>query len=196
MGDWALLGDRAVRFARPVGPSARAIMRAVRAWPGVVDVVVAQYDVAAYFNHSPAIDAARIRALAGVEDDASPIRDIELRAVYDGPDLDEIARFARTTMNEVAQIHRDATYTVETIGFAPGFAYMSGLDARLRLPRRATPRLRVPSSSIAIAGEHTGVYPFDSSGGWHLIGRVVGARMFGPEGSLLRLGDHVRFVPC
>lgn len=195
MADWVFLGDRAVRFARPMGPSARAIVNTVRAWPGVIDVVVAQHDVAAYFNRAPAVDPDAVRALALAEDDAVAVRAIELRAVYDGPDLDDVARSSNMSTLDVARIHAQATYTVETIGFAPGFAYMSGLAARLHLPRKATPRLRVPAGSIGIAGAQTGVYPFDSPGGWHLIGRVVGVRMFGPEGSLLRLGDHVRFLP-
>jgi allophanate hydrolase subunit 1 len=71
---------------------------------------------------------------------------------------------------------------------------MSGLDPKLVMARRSTPRARVPAGSLAIAGEHTAVYPFDSPGGWHLIGRV-GVRMFSDEGALLRLGDLVRFVP-
>ena len=69
-------------------------------------------------------------------------------------------------------------------GFAPGFAYLTGLDARLQLPRRATPRPRVPARSLAIAAQYTAVYPFDSPGGWHLIGSVD-TEMFGLHGALL-----------
>jgi KipI family sensor histidine kinase inhibitor len=97
--------------------------------------------------------------------------------------------------DDVRALHAGATYTVETMGFAPGFAYLSGLPAALELPRRTTPRTRVPAGTIAIAGAQTAVYPFDSPGGWHLIGSVVGVHMFGPDGALLQLGDRVRFVP-
>ena len=83
---------------------------------------------------------------------------------------------------------------VDTIGFVPGFAYLTGLDEGLQLPRRATPRARVPAGSLAIADAFTAVYPFDSAGGWHLIGRVVDVRMFDERGPLLELGDRVRFV--
>jgi len=209
VADWVPLGDRAIRFARPAR-SARAIVQAVRAWPGVIDVVVARQDVAAYLDRAPRIEAggpagtsstdgtdwtALIDALATAPDDPAPVREIALRAVYDGPDLDHVAAATGRPAGEVCALHAAATYTVETMGFAPGFAYLSGLPATLELPRRTTPRTRVPAGSIAIAGLHTTVYPFDSPGGWHLIGAVVGVRMFDASGPLLELGDRVRFVP-
>jgi len=200
VADWTPLGDRAIRFARP-DRSARAIVRAVRAWPGVIDVVVARQEVAAYFDGRPrgasdwAAWATWIDALATAPDDPEPVRDIALGAIYNGPDLDHVAQATGRHADEVRALHAAAIYTVETMGFSPGFAYLSGLPAALELPRRTTPRTRVPAGSIAIAGAHTAVYPFDSPGGWHLIGSVVGVRMFGPDGPLLRLGDRVRFVP-
>jgi KipI family sensor histidine kinase inhibitor len=198
MAEWTPLGDRAIRFARP-DRSARAIVHAVRAWPGVVDVVVARHDVAEYFAGAPAVTPAQtevlIEALASAPDDPQPVRDLELRAIYDGPDLEHVAAATGRHADDVRALHAAATYIVETMGFSPGFAYLSGLPAALELPRRATPRTRVPAGSLAIAGLQSAVYPFDSPGGWHLIGSVVGVRMFGPDGPLLQLGDRVRFVP-
>jgi KipI family sensor histidine kinase inhibitor len=202
MAEWTPLGDRAIRFARP-DRSARAIVHAVRAWPGVVDVVVARHDVAAYFAGAPAVTEGLteglieglIEALATAPDDPQPVRDLELRAIYNGPDVEHVAAATGRHADDVRALHAAATYTVETMGFSPGFAYLSGLPAALELPRRATPRTRVPAGSLAIAGPQSAVYPFDSPGGWHLIGSVVGARMFGPDGPLLQLGDRVRFVP-
>jgi UPF0271 protein len=195
MADWEPLGDRAIRFPRPASP-ARAIVRAVRAWPGVIDVVVAREDVAAYFASAPHVDRAWIDALADASDaSGEPVREHSLRAIYDGPDLDEVARAVGLSRDEVVRRHAVATYVVDTIGFLPGFAYLTGLDRSLVLPRRATPRPRVPAGSFGIAGEHTGVYPFVSPGGWNLLGRVVDAPLFGAAGALLALGDHVRFVP-
>jgi UPF0271 protein len=79
----------------------------------------------------------------------------------------------------------------------PGFAYLDGLDERLRLPRRATPRTRVPAGSVAIAGARSGIYPFASPGGWHLLGRVVDFVAFDrAHGATLRSGDRVRFEPA
>jgi KipI family sensor histidine kinase inhibitor len=190
------LGDRAIRFARPRASAPRAIVRAVRAWPHVIDVVVARDDVAVYFDREPRVDAAALAALARLGDDTAPPRDHALAAIYDGPDLDAIARATGLVIDEVVRRHAGVVYTVETMGFAPGFAYMTGLDPRLHLPRRATPRTTVPAGSIAIADAYTGVYPFASPGGWHLLGHVVEARMFDRDGALLHLGDRVRFVAC
>lgn len=194
MAEWVALGDRAIRFARPAR-SARTLVRAVRAWPGVVDVVVARGEVAAYFASEPRVDPAWIAALATAPDDPDPGRDIAIPAAYHGPDLAEVAAALGRSTDEVCALHAGATYTVETMGFSPGFAYLAGLPAALELPRRATPRTRVPAGSIAIAGQQTAVYPFDSPGGWHLIGAAVGVKMFGADGPLLQLGDRVRFVP-
>jgi KipI family sensor histidine kinase inhibitor len=194
VADWIALGDRAIRFARPAR-SARTLVAAVRAWPDVVDVVVARHDIAAYFASEPRVDPAWIAALATAPDDPDPGRDLALPAVYDGPDLADVARALGRTPEDVRGLHAAATYTVETMGFSPGFAYLAGLPPALELPRRTTPRTRVPAGSIAIAGLQTAVYPFDSPGGWHLIGSVAGVHMFSSDGPLLRLGDRVRFVP-
>ena len=180
------MGDRAIRFARPAG-SARAIVRAVRAWPGVIDVVVAREHVAAYFEGEPVAKLPLV-----LEPDEEPVREVELRARYAGEDLDDVARATQLTTDEVIRLHLGATYVVETIGFMPGFAYLTGLARELVLPRRSTPRARVPAGSLAIGDVFTGVYPFESPGGWHLIG-TVDEPMFGPTGARLRLGDRVRF---
>jgi KipI family sensor histidine kinase inhibitor len=151
--------------------------------------------VAVYFGVEPQVDSAALAALAGLRDIGLSPRTVDIQAVYDGPDLADVARAAGVSESDVARIHAAGTYEVETLGFAPGFAYLAGVDPRLHVPRRTTPRPRVPAGSIALAGGFTGVYPFDSPGGWHLIGRVVGVRMFSEQGALLRLGDRVRFVP-
>jgi KipI family sensor histidine kinase inhibitor len=144
----------------------------------------------------PRVEASRIAALASAAAEQSTprepaAREIELPAIYDGVDLDEVSHAIGAA---AAELHASAIYTVDTLGFAPGFAYMTGLDPRLAaLPRRATPRPRVPAGSIAIAGGFTAVYPFESPGGWHLLGRTT-VPMFGPDGARLQLGDRVRFV--
>ncbi len=196
MTEWRALGARAVRFSRPPGTSPRALLDRIRTWPGVVDVVIAREDVAVYFDDAPRISQGAIDVLANLRDDDGPVRTVELPARYDGPDLPAVADAAGLTIDEVVRVHAAARYEVETMGFAPGFAYLVGLDPRLCLPRLSTPRTRVPAGSIALAGGYTGVYPFDSPGGWHVIGRVEGVRLFDEHGALLRLGDRVRFVRC
>jgi 5-oxoprolinase (ATP-hydrolysing) subunit A len=184
-----------MRFARPHAAPAR-ILEAVRAWPGVVDVVIAAHDVAVYFEREPSEDfPARIAELATLPIDPVTGREHAIRVVYDGEDLAAVAAAVRLTVAEVIEVHAARTYEVASIGFLPGFAYLDGLDERLELPRRETPRTRVPAGALAIAGTQTAVYPFASPGGWHLIGRAIDAPMFTPEhGARLAFGDRVRFV--
>lgn len=192
--NWQQLGDRAIRFARAGGNPA-SLVRAIRTWPHVIDVVVARDDIAVYFDRDPVVDPANLAALEAIADDAVPARDHVLRCVYDGVDLDAVARACGIAVADVIERHAASSYIVETMGFSPGFGYLAGLDARLAVPRRATPRPRVSALSVAIAGPYTAVYPFDSPGGWNLIGRVPDQPMFGVSGARLALGDRVRFVP-
>lgn len=174
------------------------IIREARTWPGVIDVVVAREDVALYFaaavTEVAATIAERVAQLATLPPDDVPGREHVIRVVYDGLDLAEVARATGMSVDEVIAAHLGRMYDVALMGFAPGFAYLDGLDARLELPRRATPRSRVAAGSLAIAGRQTAVYPFASAGGWHLIGRVLDVKMFDERGPLLALGDRVRFV--
>ena len=113
-----------------------------------------------------------------------------------GEDLEAVAQTHGLTTADVIALHGAPLYRVQMLGFAPGFAYLAGLDARIATPRRSTPRTRVPAGSVAIGGELTAVYPLDLPGGWHLIGRSP-LSFFDPEAarpSLLAAGDRVRFV--
>jgi KipI family sensor histidine kinase inhibitor len=112
---------------------------------------------------------------AAVDDVTAPIdqrADVQIDVVYDGADLDEVARLSGLTRDEVVAVHTAAPLRVGFSGFAPGFAYLIGGDERLNVPRRAEPRTRVPAGSVALAGEFSGVYPRESPGGWQLIGRT------------------------
>jgi inhibitor of KinA len=114
-----------------------------------------------------------------------------------GPDLNEVAELRRMTPEQVIQLHASITYLVYFLGFVPGFAYLGELPQVLVTPRLPAPRKKVPAGSVGIAGNQTGVYPFETPGGWRLLGRTPLA-MFRTdrEGlSLLSIGDHVRFVP-
>lgn len=118
-----------------------------------------------------------------------------LPAVYDGEDLSEVARSSGLSTDEVVLLHSSATYQVAFCGFMPGFAYLRGLPSELQLPRRDTPRPRVPAGSIAIAAHYCAVYPVDSPGGWHLLGHTD-ATLFDSSATppaLLVPGATVRF---
>lgn len=119
----------------------------------------------------------------------------ELPIWYAGEDLPEVARACGLDQAAVIELHSAVEYRVGAIGFAPGFAYLGELDARLALPRRASPRTRVPAGSLAIAERQTAVYPQASPGGWHLIGRCP-RRLFDAAAEPpcpLAVGDRVRF---
>ncbi|MCC6459753.1 MAG: 5-oxoprolinase subunit PxpB [Saprospiraceae bacterium] len=114
-----------------------------------------------------------------------------------GPDLRAVARHAGLTEAELIELHSGQAYTVYLIGFLPGFPYLGFLPEALVLPRRATPRTRVPAGSVAIAGRQTGIYPQASPGGWHLLGHTE-FRLFDPlrpAPALLQPGQRVTFVP-
>jgi inhibitor of KinA len=113
-----------------------------------------------------------------------------------GLDLKHVADSASMSTSEVIELFISKTYRVFMIGFLPGFAYMGEVDERIATPRRATPRTSVPQGSVGIAGRQTGIYPFQSPGGWQIIGRTS-EQMFSLDrepNSLLRPGDEVRFV--
>ncbi|WP_043911766.1 5-oxoprolinase subunit B family protein [Kitasatospora griseola] len=115
---------------------------------------------------------------------------------YDGPDLAEVAARTGLTERQVVERHTAAHYRVAFCGFAPGFAYLTGLDPQLRLPRRTEPRTRVPAGTVAVADEYTGVYPSPSPGGWHLLGTTA-LTLWDPAAdppTRLRPGTAVRFV--
>ena len=126
-------------------------------------------------------------------------REVEIPVCYGGAFGEDLAGLAEAhglSADEVIALHGMPVYRVQMLGFAPGFAYLAGLDPRLSTPRRSTPRTRVPGGSVAIGGELTAVYPLDLPGGWHLIGRSP-VRFFDPaaeQPSLLVAGDRVRFV--
>jgi KipI family sensor histidine kinase inhibitor len=127
---------------------------------------------------------------------ASP-NEVEIATVYDGPDLAETAERSGVSVEELVALHSGREYRAFFLGFLPGFAYCGLLDPRIVAPRLLRPRERVAAGTVAVADGQTSVYPFDSPGGWRLIGRTD-VRIFDPTGVppvLIRPGDRVRFVP-
>jgi inhibitor of KinA len=115
----------------------------------------------------------------------------------EGPDLLEVARLNNLSEQEVIDIHSSRDYLVYMLGFTPGFCYLGGLDKRISAPRKEDPRIRIPSGSVGIAGEQTGIYPIESPGGWQLIGKTP-VRFFDPVREpvfLVNAGDYIRFFP-
>jgi inhibitor of KinA len=210
LGDGALV----VEVAEKIGDDAlfhvQALVRELERnpLPGTIEIVPAFTTVAVFY------DLAKIGSLAALRNelvarvprtiprkDKSVGREIVIPVCYGGdfgPDLAEVAAHAGLAENAAIALHRGAKYRVHAVGFAPGFPYLAGLPEKLHIPRRATPRLRVPAGSIGIGGAQTGVYPLATPGGWQLIGRTP-LRLFRPENetepALLQPGDRVRFQP-
>lgn len=122
---------------------------------------------------------------------------VEIPVRYDGEDLDEVANLTGLSNSEVIELHSSTIFSAAFAGFAPGFMYCTGLPEVLQLPRRSTPRVKVPAGSLAMADTYTAIYPLNSPGGWNLIG-TTDVQMFdthAKQPSLLLPGDRVRFVP-
>lgn len=170
---------------------------------GVVEVVPAYRSLLVYYRPWELPLHALLGWLARLEVwevDPGPSRLVRMPVVYGeefGPDLEEIARFARISPQEVTAIHAGRDYMVYCLGFAPGFPFLGKVAPEIAIPRLATPRTRVPAGSVGIAGEQTGIYPSESPGGWRLVGRTP-LPLFAPHRdppTLLQPGDRVRFLP-
>jgi KipI family sensor histidine kinase inhibitor len=147
---------------------------------GVVDIVPASRTVLVKFD-GPRFQAPTRQRLsklrldpAAADESTPPINsaDLVIDVVYDGADLDEVSSLTGMDPAQVVAAHTETPWRVGFAGFAPGFAYLLGGDSRLNVPRRSEPRTEVPTGSVALAGEFSGVYPRESPGGWQLIGHT------------------------
>jgi KipI family sensor histidine kinase inhibitor len=171
-------GDRACLLAVADPAAVLAVHAALRDDPpdGLVELVPGARSVLVVLASPRHLRVARERFTAldlsdaGATDDDGEV--VQLDVAYDGEDLDAVATHAGVSVEEVVTRHTAPTYRSAFGGFAPGFAYLTGLDPTLHVPRRDTPRTRVPAGSVAIADEHTAVYPVASPGGWSLLGRT------------------------
>ena len=126
-------------------------------------------------------------------------RVVEVPVCYDpefGLDLKEISEKTSVPTEEIFKRHTKSQHSVLMVGFSPGQPSIGGLDPKLSVPRRATPRTVMPAGSVAIANEQTAVYPYETPGGWSIVGRTP-LRVFDPArepASLFAPGDRVRFV--
>jgi KipI family sensor histidine kinase inhibitor len=167
---------------------------------GIVDLVPAARTVLAVFD--PAVTTAGAvsadigrREIDATSDVDGPL--VEVPVVYDGEDLSDVASLTGLSVPEVVERHTSGEYRVAFCGFASGFAYIVAGDPALRVPRRDSPRTRVPAGSVALADEFTGVYPREMPGGWQLIGRTDAPlwSLDRDPPALLPPGTRVRFVP-
>ena len=204
-GDAALL----IEFVQTIDArvNARAIALADRlrrrCGAAIRDAVVGYATLTVYFDPL-VVDGAWMEA--EVRDSVAVMDDIQVAAgsavdvpvCYGGefgPDIADVATFARCTEDEVVAVHAATPYRVYMVGFVPGFAYLAAVDQRIAAPRRLTPRNAVPAGSVAIGGNQTGIYPAVTPGGWNIIGRTP-LKPYDPERPspfLLQPGDTVKF---
>jgi KipI family sensor histidine kinase inhibitor len=193
-------GREAVLVEVPDLDEALALYTTLRAadLPGVTDLVPAARTVLVRLDPAVTSPAAVREAIGGLTVDTGRRPDagtVTIPVHYDGPDLADVAAHTGLTEREVVARHTGAEWTVAFTGFAPGFGYLTGGDPALDVPRRETPRTRIPAGSVGLAGRFSGVYPHDSPGGWQLIGRTE-LTMWDvdrPAPALLVPGVRVRF---
>lgn len=166
---------------------------------GVQELVPAARTILVYFSPQRITAAALVQAIAGRDLQGSVQRSdvlVEIPVHYNGEDLAEVAQILGISAEEVVRRHTGSEWSVAFTGFAPGFAYLSGGDAIFNVPRRATPRTKVPAGAVALAGTFSAVYPQASPGGWQIIG-VTDTAMWDLSRdlpALLQPGYRVRFV--
>ena len=192
-------GDRALLVEVADLGTATAVRRALECspLPGQRDLVPAARTVLVVLDRRPSAgDADALRALPlDTRPPAAGAVTVELPVVFDGPDLADVARLTGRDVPDLVAALAAAELEVAFGGFAPGFAYLTGLPADLHVPRRATPRTRVPAGSVGLAGPYAGAYPRASPGGWQLVGRTD-AVLFDVDRdppALLTPGTRVRF---
>jgi KipI family sensor histidine kinase inhibitor len=210
--DWRFYGPDAVliRFADRLGEEtfqrSRALIAELDRHPplGLIEFIPAFTTLLLEFDPAtlPEIPAEMPGLLRRLERAAQhplpPAKLHEIPVIYDGEDLERVAGNRKLSIEEVCALHSAPTYNVYFLGFAPGFPYLGDLDPLLHTPRLPSPRLRVAAGSVAIGGEHTGIYSVETPGGWNIIGHtsvvLFDHNAEDNEAFLLRPGDRVRFV--
>jgi KipI family sensor histidine kinase inhibitor len=205
-GDTVLVLEFGDRIDWRISQRVNAVDQALRRAPpaGVVETVPTFRSLAVHYDPDQIgfeALADHLRAMAEDADESTAqTRLWRIPACYDaefGPDLAEVGERAGMTPEQVIECHASRSYLVYMMGFLPGFPYMGDVAEPIALPRRETPRTRVPKGSVAVATEMTAVYTLESPGGWHILGRTP-VRFFdldNAQPALLAPGDKVVFEP-
>jgi inhibitor of KinA len=217
------LGDQAVAFeinGDAIEPGVHELLLSMKSWiernafDGFQDVVLGYRSIAVTFDYfqlalfcvSPNVATFVKKKLEEAYDfalrnpNASKTRHLKIPVCYHPKyalDLENICNRNNISPEDIVRLHTKSTYKVYLIGFLPGFPYLGFVDPTLEVPRHATPLAHVPAGSVGIAGKQTGIYPFDSPGGWQIIGRTP-LKLFDASGTppiLFEIGDSVSFYP-
>ncbi|MGX9133931.1 5-oxoprolinase subunit PxpB [Rummeliibacillus sp. JY-2-4R] len=213
-GDSALI----VKFGTTINPEIAKYIQALqnilvkKLFEGFIECVPSYTNLTIYYNTITIFQNGHNHPYQFVEDYVHDLledlktsgedskRLIEIPVCYGGkygPDLDIVADHNDITMEEVIQLHSAPEYLVHMIGFAPGFPFLGGMNDKIATPRKDVPRLSIPAGSVGVAGKQTGIYPFETPGGWQIIGRTPIQLFLSNDQppSLLRAGDTIRFYP-
>ena len=192
-------GERAVLLELGDLDEVLALAEPVRTLAGVIDVVLGERTLLVMVAEPAGLESVRrsLTDLTATVSAAAPLaRTIEIPVTYDGADMADVSAHTGLTVAQIIEAHTATPWRVGFGGFAPGFAYLVGGDARLEVPRRSEPRPSVPAGAVGLAGRYSGIYPRSSPGGWQLIGRTE-VVLFDPTAAppaLLHPGMAVRFT--
>jgi inhibitor of KinA len=205
-GDTALVVEFGERIDRRLSTWVLALAQRLNAarLNGIIETVPTFRSLMVHYDplelSSAALTARIVELMRGLETAGVAGRHWRLPACYDpqvAPDLDETAARTGLSPAQLIERHSAVTYHVYMLGFLPGCAYLGDIPAELALPRRQTPRMRVPAGSVGIATTISIIYPFETPSGWHIIGRSPAPLWQGrpTPGALLAPGDKVTFAP-
>jgi inhibitor of KinA len=216
LGDSAITMDLGDRIDEELNSKALAIREWMTAHPvpGIQDIIVAYGSVTVFYDPLEVMAGGEPMAggpfgflremLKQAREQAAPLpagngKPISVPVCYGGrlgPDLEPVSAIKSISQEEIIELHSSRIYRVYMVGFLPGFAYLGQVDPRLDMPRKAAP-VPVMAGSVGIVGSQSGIYPLNSPGGWHIIGRTP-VKLFDPLAELpirLKTGDHVQFFP-
>ena len=194
IGDSCLCWQFADVISEEISKKVITASRKIKAMSNILDVVPAYNSLAVHFDpvviDSYALKASVLSAIneAGAEEFEEGTL-FELPVEYDGMDLEEVMAQKNLSKEEVIELHTSKEYLVSMVGFRPHFPYLLGLDSKLEMNRRETPRIRIPAGSVAIGGSQTGVYPVQGPGGWNIIGNMKNLETL----TSVKAGDRIKF---
>ncbi|MBV1820295.1 5-oxoprolinase subunit PxpB [Clostridium cochlearium] len=206
-GDKALTIEYGNEISEDISSKVRSMMVALETnkIDGIVEIVPTYRSLMVHYNpliigYDDLVN--KLKSLENkLEDISLPEPEvIEIPTVYGGeygPDIENVAKHNKITVEEVIKIHSSKEYLIYMLGFTPGFPYLGGMDEKIATPRLKSPRTKITKGSVGIAGSQTGIYPIDSPGGWQLIGRTP-LKLYDPNREvpiLLKAGNYIKFVP-
>lgn len=206
-GDKALTIEYGNEISEDISSKVRSMMVAleINKIDGIVEIVPTYRSLMVHYNpliigYDKLVN--KLKSLENkLEDISLPEPEvIEIPTVYGGeygPDIGNIAKHNKITVEEVVKIHSSKEYLIYMLGFTPGFPYLGGMNGKIATPRLKSPRTKINKGSVGIAGSQTGIYPIDSPGGWQLIGKTP-LKLYEPNREvpiLLKAGNYIKFVP-